>query len=125
MIEQSQDRKAKLKADSNAFQSQQDRHDSAALSIRLARKSSKKRRAAAKKAATTEAASDSIAGWLQSSKGKQSSDRPMVQMKLSTGLPNPEGNEKAVTQVARFLIDTGKPLWTVDDQLFCRMCLAF
>ena len=125
MIERSQDRKAKLKADSNAFQSQQDRHDSAALSIRLARKSSKKRRAAAKKAATTEAASDFIAGWLQSSKGKQSSDRPMVQMKLSTGLPNPEGNEKAVTQVARFLIDTGKPLWTVDDQLFCRMCLAF
>ena len=50
---------------------------------------------------------------------------PQIQMKISRGLPNPEANQLATTQVARYIIDTGKPLWTVEDPLFRRMCLSF
>ena len=151
MIERSQVRRSQLKAQSDSFHSEQDRHDSAAFKIRMARKSGKKRRAAAQKAAAVSKATSEVtaidgnsasghfigqpfsgprpnkglAGWLETSKGKQSNDGSRVQMKLATGLPNPEGDNRAVTQVARFLIDTGKPLLTVEDPLFRRMCLSF
>ena len=50
---------------------------------------------------------------------------PQGQMTLASGLPNPTGNEDARNKVARYLINTNKPMSDVEDKLFRSMCLSF
>ena len=142
LVRVAEEKKSRNQQKASDFSRLQDSHDDAALRLRLEsnpKSQSKSRPGCAK-------TSFSITSWIrgspasnpsQVSRGSSISTNPRsiaskstsaaskTQMTLANGLPNPAANQKAVTLMARFIIDTNKPMWTVDEPLFRRMCLAF
>jgi hypothetical protein len=117
-------KKIVVQQQASRFSALQDRNDRAAMSSVAKLKSSSGKKSHLGTIELTTPQAGGLTKWLNSGGAASTGSKRQIQTKLDKTLPNPEVNQEACTKIARYVIDNGLPLSTVEDALFRRMLLG-